>query len=500
MARDPFSDGFVQLCFDPSANWFGEGTKVLIEGQMLGSAVPANVIQPVTGDRDIDSNFGRGSVLAESLKYALAAGKGQISLYALPRADAVGSVAAVYTLTVTGPATSDGRVTLYSGEAKYNIDVRIDAGDTADVIAALVQAEVHPDFPFTATVLGPVITFTAKNKGTVGNGLSFSYNWAARANYAPAGVSFALAQTVQGSGDPAPNDYASVIGDCYYDVYGLLSGNETWQEHLRDHIRDAWACDKPQNFGHGYVYNRGSLGQVLAAGDNSGELNRVAVPTSEVLFPYLIVADYAARSGISAQMNPELSIQGREYGLLSTLRKPQTCSTGWTWDEVENLQENAFVVYGPSSVGTGQLVNPFIYNDVTNFLYDDLGRANAWGRSASDRRLATSTAMAMATELQRYNGLALFTKNTAVREGIRGTNINLITADLRAWATSQIGILFSEFENMDEDIRVETDAQIKPPCVGKPGTLHVFMRYRPPVRIDRIYTTLRPELLDNCDR
>lgn len=500
MARDPFSDGFVNLCIDPNANWLGEGTRVLIEGQMTGTAVPANVIVPVTGERDIDANFGQGSVLSESLKYALAAGRGAISLYALPRADEALGVAAVYTLTVAGPATTDGRVTLYAGEAKYNIDVHVDAGDSATTIAALVQAEVHPDFPYTATVVGPVITLTAKNKGTVGNDLEVLYNWAGRANYAPGGVTFTLAQTTPGSIDPAPNDYAAVIGDCYFDIYALSSGNVAWQENLRDYLRDAWSCDKPQSFGHGYVYNEGTLGQVLATGDNSGELNRVAVPTSEVLFPYLITSAYAALTGITAKTNPELSIQGRDNGLLSVLRKPQSCSTGWTWDEVQNLQEQGFVVYGPASVGTGQLVNPFVYNDVTNYLYDDLGRANTTYRDTASRRMAFSTAMSIADELQKYNGLALFTRNTQVREGVRGTNVNLITADLRAWAQLNVGVLFSEFDNIDEDLRVETDAQVKPPCTGKPGTLHVFLRYRPPVRIDRIFTTLRPEMLDNCNR
>jgi hypothetical protein len=164
------------------------------------------------------------------------------------------------------------------------------------------------------------------------------------------------------------------------------------------------------------------------------------------------------------------------------------------------LQAAGFVTYGPSGFGFGELTNPQIYNDVTNYLYDDLGRDNATFRDASSRRLAAATALSIAEQLNTYNGLALFTKNTKVNPGTKGTNKRLILADLRDWAKRNIGVIFSEFDNIDQDIRVRTDFEIADKCRGNPSLLHVDFRYRPPVRIGQIKTNLQPKLFDNCDR
>lgn len=508
MAQQALSDGFVNLCIDPNLN-FADGTcRVFIEGQVYdpeeGCPIVPDVITRVNSLRDVDCQFGAGSPLAEAIKRVFCQCPDRIEVYALPRLDStdVGALAAVYTLTVAGTATEDGRATFFMGDAAYNLDFRVRTGDTAAEIATVLAAEISDAFPFTATVSGAVVTLTAKNKGTIGNHLNVIYNWAGRSGFAPAGVTFALAQTVVGAVDPvAPAaGYASIIGECCYSCYILLSEDTDWQESLRDHIRDAWSCDKPQCFGHGYVYNVGDLAEVLATGDNSGELSRMAHHPDDPIFPYLKVASFAALSCCSACENPELSIQGPDNGLLSCVSMPASCTAYYSYDEQVQLREAGFVVTGPSNIGTGTLTNPYVFNDVTNYLYDDLGRPNATYRDASSRRLAAATAISIADKLQEFNGLGLFTKNTTIREGVRGTNPRLMLANIRAWAKENIGVLFSEFENIDKDIQLKTDFEVAPRCAGKPGRLHLNLRYRPPVRIDEIVTTLQPALLDNCNR
>lgn len=506
MAQEALSDGFVNLCIDPGLN-FADGTcRVFIEGQVYdpeaGCPIVPDVLVRVNSARDVDCQFGSGSVLAEAVKKVMCQCTDRIEVYALPRLDAEDGVAAVYTLTVAGTATEDGRATFFMGDADYNIDFRVRAGNTASEIAALLAAEVQSFFPFSVAVSGAVVTFTAKNAGTVGNHLNVIYNWAGRSGFAPAGVTFAFAQTVEGSGDPSAPEggYASIIGECCYSCYILLSEDTDWQEAMRDHIRSAWACDKPQCFGHGYVYNIGTVGQILATGDNSGELSRLAHSPDDPIFPYLKVASYAALSCCTACTNPELSIQGPVNGLLSCVSMPATCAAFFSYDEMQQLRENGFVVTGPATIGTGSLTNPYIFNDVTNYLYDDLGRENATFRDASSRRLAAATAISIAEKLQEFNGLGLFTRNTAIREGVRGTNPRLMLANIRAWAKDNVGVLFSEFDNIDSDIKLQTDFEIAPRCQGKPGQLHLNMRYRPPVRIDRVNVNLQPALLDNCNR
>ena len=77
MAIDSLRDGFVKLCFDPSANVLGDQCSMVLEGQFfdpgLGCTVTPDEMIKVTSERDIDCQFGAGSVLAESLKSYLVA-------------------------------------------------------------------------------------------------------------------------------------------------------------------------------------------------------------------------------------------------------------------------------------------------------------------------------------------------------------------------------------------------------------------------------------------
>jgi hypothetical protein len=180
---------------------------------------------------------------------------------------------------------------------------------------------------------------------------------------------------------------------------------------------------------------------------------------------------------------------------------PESCTPGWTFGEVTQLQTNGFVVSGPATTsGQGNYTSPYIYNDVTNYLRDEKNRPNATFRDASSRRLAAATGVALAEFLQQFNGLAVFTKNTNIRTGIIGTNPRLMLGKIRKWAQDNVGILFSEFDNINEDIQLLTDFEVQPKCVGQPGIFHLNMRYRPPVRGARINVNLVPALFDNCDR
>ena len=89
------------------------------------------------------------------------------------------------------------------------------------------------------------------------------------------------------------------------------------------------------------------------------------------------------------------------------------------------------------------MTSPMIVNDVTNNRYDEQGRFNATWWAVSSRRLAAATADQMALLLGQSLGLGLYTKNTTIPAGVRGTNPKLILGAIRTWAKGQIGILFS---------------------------------------------------------
>lgn len=513
MAIDALRDGFIRLCFDPSLNVLGDRCALVLEGQFYddgnGGAVDPDVLRKVTSVADINSNFGAGSVLAESLKVALSCcGSAGVEVFALPRADAVGSTAAVYTLDVVSAAgaTTPGRIDVFVGDSRWNISVRVATGDTQEDIAANIVAawDALDGFPYTAEAganADPlnIITLTARNAGTVGNFLRAEFNWHGRNNYAPEGVTLSIVQATVGAGDPVGLDYEAIFGECCVCGYALLSGSDAWQDDVDTYLKSAWACDKPQCFGHGYTYNAGSLGEVLASDTNTAEMSRLAHGVSAPILPWLKVAAYAAKSVCLTVDNPEISIQGNAFGVLDCVRAPETCGSDWTFAERDQLDAAGFVTTVPVSSGEGALTSPQIVNDITNNRFDIEGRENLTFRSVASRRLAAATAEALSEQLRQFNGLGFFTGGTAIRTGTQGTNPNAILGSTRAWAKSQVGVLFSEFDNLNEDLTLTTDFETAPACQGLPGVLAINLKYRPPVRVNRINVNAAPRLLDNCN-
>lgn len=506
MGQDVLSDGYVKLCIDTSLNFYDGKCRMLIEGQYVVNPLLAVPIVPdkpihVPSTRDIDAMFTAGSVLAQSLKIAFCICPNNVQIFALPRADAVASVKALYTMTVTGPATSDGQIDIWMGNKQYALDnIVVTSGDTAAAICAAIVAAVPADFPYVAAVAGSTVTFTAKNGGTCGNYLNPIVNYRNFQNYLPTGVTITTVRTTTGATDPAPINYDTALGLCCYNCYALLGSNATWQRGMRDHIRKAWSCDTPQCFGHGYTFNTGTLGQVLATGDNSAEFCRIDWSDTEVNFPWEVVAAMAAKACCNACSSPELSTQGRTYGNLSCIYLPQSCTLARSYDQTQQLQEAGFVTHGPQSQGSGALTTRYIYNDVTNWLYDEEGRPNTTFRDTNSRRLAANTALSLAEKLQEYNGLALYTKNTRVPPGVFGTNKRLMLAGITAWAKDRVGSLFSNFDDLEKDITLKEDFEVAPSCQGVPCKMHLFFRYRPPCRLSHVSVTMQPKMIDNCVR
>lgn len=509
MAIDALRDGFIRLCFDPSLNIVGDRSALVLEGQFYddggGNAVTADVLRKVTSVADINQNFGAGSVLAESLKVAIdCCGSAGVEVFALPRADAAGSTAATYTLDITtgaGGATTTGRIDYYAMDSRWNISVRIAAGTGQDDIATALAAAWNglDGFPYEVVAAANQITFTARNAGTVGNFLRPEVNWHGRNNYLPEGVDFAFAQATVGAGDPVGLDYEALFGECCVTGYAALFGNDAWQDAVIEYLQSAWSCEMPQCFGHGYTYNAGSLGTVLASDTNSEEVSRMAHSTLDPIAPWLKVAAYAANSICRTVDNPEISVQGPTFGVLDCVRAPETCAAEWTFAEREQLSAAGFVVTVPSSAGEGSLTSPQVVNDITNNRFDDEGRENLTFRSVASRRLAAATAEALAAQLQQFNGLGFFSAGTAIRTGTQGTNLNAILGSTRAWAQSQVGVLFSEFDNLNEDLTLTSDFDTAPRCQGVPGRMALNLVYRPPVRVSQIVVNAAPRLLDNCN-
>ena len=316
----------------------------------------------------------------------------------------------------------------------------------------------------------------------------------------PANVVVTTAQTVVGTGDPLPLDYSDVVGRCCYDCVGLLSEDEDLQDGFREWIGDTWDCSKPQCFNKGYTFNSGSLGEVLAQSTNSLGIQRLPVPVDEVTFPWLLVANQVANSCCAACDNPEINIQGREYGVLGCVDVPESCYGGWSFEDREVLSEAGFAVYGPLQSGCGAYTNYYIHHDRFNWNYDDRCRENFTFRSGNSLRLNQEIVLQLAELMEKTRGLSIFSRSTQIREGVKGTTRRMMHAKIKEWATRNVGVLFSDFDNVQRDISVKSDFEVKNKCRGTPGTTHIEFTYNAVERDIQKWITTHPRLLQNCDR
>ena len=145
MALDILSDGFVNACIDPSLNFYDGKCRILVEGQYvvngaLATPVVSDVPMLIPSTRNIDQMFTAGSILAESLKTVFKICPNGAEVYAVPRVDAGSSVKAVYTLTITGPATSDLRTFHYlvaptaASSSRLSAGIEVRAGGQEDKV------------------------------------------------------------------------------------------------------------------------------------------------------------------------------------------------------------------------------------------------------------------------------------------------------------------------------------------------------------------------------
>ncbi|MGN6103732.1 MAG: hypothetical protein ACTHU0_01380, partial [Kofleriaceae bacterium] len=128
---------------------------------------------------DADAKCGTGSLAALGARKAFAQGKlggiGLPEIWVCPCAEPAAGTAAVYTATITGPATGSGDLVLEI--AGRLITVGVTAGDAANTIAAAIKSEcdrVKATLPVVATVATNVVTLTFPTKGVNGNDVSRS--------------------------------------------------------------------------------------------------------------------------------------------------------------------------------------------------------------------------------------------------------------------------------------------------------------------------------------
>lgn len=195
--------------------------KALIIGQKTSSGTgTANTIVKVSNADAVATLAGRGSMLHTMAKAWFANNKfTECNIGIL--ADNGAGVAATGTLTVTGPATAAGTISLYVGGVLVETAVANSA--TAAQIGPLLAAAINAnhDLPVTAaagtTPNEHVVTVTYRHKCAVGNDVDLRLNYA-DGQALPTGIGVAIVAMAHGTTNPTLTSLITAMGDTWYHI------------------------------------------------------------------------------------------------------------------------------------------------------------------------------------------------------------------------------------------------------------------------------------------
>lgn len=264
--------------------------KNLIIGQPLLSKMSENgSLTLITSDEQADALFGEGSQLALMIK-AFRKNTKSSELWALPIADDSTSAAATGTLTFTvagsgNPATLAAPGTIRLMISGQSCHVNVAAGDSATGVATKVAADItaKTNLPVTATASSGVVTLTAKNKGSFGNGLDVRWNHN-QGETLPDGLSIALAAMSSGGADPQYED-ANVKGICagnWFNMIVIGSAETDNITYIKEMLDERWTAIVQQTGVMCFSLNGGAETDFTTKGNalNSQEIVLAALPKS----------------------------------------------------------------------------------------------------------------------------------------------------------------------------------------------------------------------------
>lgn len=252
----------------------GNLQKVLIVGQRIAAgSVAANIVKDIFSDAEAAAYFGNGSQLHLMCRAAIKANP-YLALQAIAMDDAGAGVLASGTVTLTGPATGAGVLTVKV--AGKLVQVAIAATDTATAIAAALVAQIalQPDLPVTASAAVGVVTLTAKNKGTQGNNIKLE------AATTATGTTAAVVAMAAGATDPTLATALAAVYGAGHNIIISAWNDSTNLTALRTHL-DSVSGPLEQRGAIGVYGHTGTLANAttLAAGINSG---RISAPNFKV--------------------------------------------------------------------------------------------------------------------------------------------------------------------------------------------------------------------------
>lgn len=241
--------------------------KLLLIGQKTSTGtVLEKVLKEVASDAQASDFFGPGSQLHLMAKAALTSNP-YVALYAIALDDASAGVAATGTVTISGAATASGVLTLWIGNQK--VEIAITSAQAANDIATALNAAISAktSLPVTSTVATAVVTITAKNDGTQGNGIGLLVETTNSC------VATAVVAMASGATDPLLADALAVAAPEQFDIVAVSLNDATSLTALKTHLTTvSGAMEQRPGVGiFGFVGTYAN-GVTLATGVNDGRI------------------------------------------------------------------------------------------------------------------------------------------------------------------------------------------------------------------------------------
>jgi phage tail sheath gpL-like len=305
--------------------------------------------------------FGFGSMLHRMVA-AYKANDPYGELWCLPVTDPTAGTKATRVLTLTGPATESGVLSLWI--AGQRVPIVVASGDTAHAVAIKVQTAVGineaaaitakstlPVILKTVGVADGVMTFESRWAGATGLQIDFRLNYLgdAAGESTPAGLAITELATARyvhantaGVGVPSwaagfaacVNKRFGYIGHPYVDGTASSGSLASWKVELSDDGEGRWSPVR-KYYGHAFTaYNEGvdadGLAAVVLANDpHTTPVGVVGCPNP----PWEIAAAYCGRGARAFRSDPALGLQSLELiGIL-----PPALADQLAWGDRQTL-------------------------------------------------------------------------------------------------------------------------------------------------------------------
>lgn len=284
--------------------------KLLMLGQRLSTGTKAALgLDRVTSGELADTYYGRGSMLAEMLRFALAA-QPYLEMWVMALDDDDAGVAATGKIAIAGPATASGTLNIYI--AGYRVRVGITSGDTASAIATALVAAINAETraPVTAAVNGSVNTevdLTCRWDGETGNDIDIRAN--ALGEAAVGGVTLTITAMASGAGNPDLADAIAALGPEQYNWIVCPYTDLANLAALKAELDDRWGPMR-QIGGRAFSAYRGTHAATGTYGSNHNSPHLTVMGTGASVSPtYLWAAVNAAVAAQALAIDPARPLQ-----------------------------------------------------------------------------------------------------------------------------------------------------------------------------------------------